>query len=392
MTRHEIYADHAATTRIAPDVERAMSPYFGERFGNPSSVHSRGEAAHTALDAARRQVSSLLGANAEEVVFTAGGSEANNLALKGVMWGARGERRRLVISAIEHPSVIETARHLEARGVPLTVVPVERSGVLDPERLSAALGSDVALVSVMWVNNEIGTIQPVAELARRTHAAGARFHCDAVQAAGKLAIDVGEADVDLLSIAAHKFHGPPGAGALWVRRGLKLVPLVHGGRQERGRRAGTENLPALVGLGAAAERAARLLASGDAARASALGDRLLARLTEILPGAALNGDRRQCLGSIVNLRLPGVDGEAALHELDGEGILVSTGSACSAASPGPSHVLLALGVGAEEAHASVRFSLGEDNREADVDTIVSVMPRIVERLRSLAGGGAAQQR
>ena len=392
MKRLEIDADHAATTRTAPEVERAMSPFFGERFGNPSSVHSRGEAAHAALDAARRQVAALLGAKSEEVAFTAGGSEANNLALKGVMWAARGERRRLVISAIEHPSVIETARHLEARGVPVSVVPVERSGVLDPERLSASLGPDVALVSVMWVNNEIGTIQPVAELARRAHAAGARFHCDAVQAAGKLEIDVDEAGVDLLSIAGHKFHGPPGAGALWVRRGLKLVPLVHGGLQERGRRAGTENLPALVGLGAAAERAARLLAAGEAMRVAALGETLLTRLIAALPGAALNGDRMKRLGSIVNLRLPGVDGEAALHELDGEGILVSTGSACSAASPGPSHVLLALGLGAEDAHASVRFSLGEDNREADVDTIVNVMPRIVERLRSLAGGGAAQQR
>jgi cysteine desulfurase len=392
MKRREIYADHAATTRIAPEVERAMNPYFGERFGNPSSVHSRGEAAHAALDTARRQVAALLHGAAEEVVFTAGGSEANNLALKGVLWAARGDRRRVVISAIEHPSVLEAARHLEAHGTPLTVVPVERSGLTDPDRLSAALGSDVALVSVMWVNNEIGTIQPVAELARRAHAAGARFHCDAVQAAGKLAIDVSEAEVDLLSIAAHKFHGPPGAGALWVRRALKLVPLVHGGRQERGRRAGTENLPALVGLGAAAERAARLLSSGQGASALALGEALLTRLLVALPGLALNGDRRQRLGSIVNVRLPGVDGEAALHELDGEGILVSTGSACSAASPGPSHVLLALGLSAEDAHASVRFSLGEDNRDADVDTIVNVMPGIVERLRSLAGGGAAQQR
>jgi cysteine desulfurase len=392
MKRHQIDADHAATTRTAPEVERAMSPYFGERFGNPSSVHSRGEAAHAALDTARRQVAALLHGTAEAVVFTAGGSEANNLALKGVLWAARGDRRRLVISAIEHPSVIETARHLEAHGTPLTVIPVERSGLVDPDRLSAALGSDVALVSVMWVNNEIGTIQPVAELARRAHAAGARFHCDAVQAAGKLAIDVGEAEVDLLSVAAHKFHGPPGAGALWVRRGLKLVPLVHGGRQERGRRAGTENLPALVGFGAAAERAAHLLSSGEGASAQALGERLLARLAAALPGLALNGDRRQRLASILNVRLPGVDGEAALHELDGEGILVSTGSACSAASPGPSHVLLALGLSAEDAHASVRFSLGEDNREADVDTIVNVMPGIVERLRSLAGGGAAQQR
>jgi len=233
--RREIDADHAATTRTAPEVARAMEPYFGERFGNPSSVHSRGEAARAAVDRARRQVAALIGANAEEIVFTASGSEANNLALKGL--SAKGERRRLVISAIEHPSVIETARHLESRGVPLTIVPVECSGLVDPARLSAALGPDVALVSIMWVNNEIGTIQPIAELARLAHAAGARFHTDAVQAAGKLALDVTETDVDLLSIAAHKFHGPQGVGALWVRRALKLIPLVHGGTQERSRRA-----------------------------------------------------------------------------------------------------------------------------------------------------------
>jgi cysteine desulfurase len=392
VSRREIYADHAGTTRAAPEVVRAMTPFLSERFGNPSSVHSRGEAARAAVDQARRQVAALIRANAEELVFTAGGSEANNLALKGVMLGSRGDRRRLVISAIEHPSVIETARHLEARGFPLTVVPVESNGVLDPARLQAALGPDVALVSVMWVNNEIGTIQPIAELARLAHAAGARFHSDAVQAAGKLELDVTAVDVDLLSLAAHKFHGPAGAGALWVRRGFKLVPLIHGGHQERGRRAGTENLPALVGMGAAAERAALQLAAREPARVAALGDALLAGLLRALPGTSLNGDPERRVRSIVNVRLPGVDGEAALHELDAAGILVSTGSACSAASPGPSHVLLALGATPEAAHASVRFSLGEDNREADVDTILDVMPRVIERLRSLAGDGAAQQR
>jgi cysteine desulfurase len=392
VSRHELYADHAGTTRPAPEVVLAMTPFLSERFGNPSSVHSRGEAARAAVDQARRQVAALIRANAEEMVFTAGGSEANNLALKGVMLGARGDRRRLVISAIEHPSVIETARHLEARGFPLTVVPVESNGVLDPARLQAALGPDVALVSVMWVNNEIGTIQPIAELARLAHAAGARFHSDAVQAAGKLELDVAAVDADLLSLAAHKFHGPTGAGALWVRRGFKLVPLIHGGHQERGRRAGTENLPALVGMGAAAERAALRLAAGEPARVAALGDALLARLVRALPGTSLNGDPERRVRSIVNVRLPGVDGEAALHELDAAGILVSTGSACSAASPGPSHVLLALGATPEAAHASLRFSLGEDNREADVDTILDVMPRAIERLRSLAGDGATQQR
>jgi len=387
-----IDADHAATTRVAGEVEAAMRPWLAEGFGNPSSVHTRGEAARDAMESARRSVAALLGARSEDLVFTASGSEANNLALKGVMGAAPEARRRLVISAIEHPSVLETARHLESRGFALTVVPVGAGGVVDPNTLEAALGPDVALVSVMWVNNEIGTVQDVAELARRAHAAGARFHCDAIQAAGKLPIDAAALDFDLLSVAAHKFNGPPGAAALVVRNRTRLVPLVHGGHQERSRRAGTENLPALVGFGAAAELAARRLAAGEPERVFALGDRLRERLLAALPEARLNGDAARRVGSIVNLRLPGVDGEAVLHELDREGIMVSTGSACSAASPGPSHVLMALGLTPEEAHASVRFSLGEDNRPSDVDTIVEVTPRVVERLRSLSHRGAFEQR
>jgi len=244
----------------------------------------------------------------------------------------------------------------------------------------------------MWVNNEIGTIQPVAEIARRAHAAGARFHCDAIQALGRLPVDVAAVDADLLSLAAHKFHGPLGAAALIVRHRTRLVPLVHGGHQERSRRAGTENVAAIAGLGAAADRAAQHLAAGAPRAAFDLGDRLLAGLLAALPEARLNGDRQRRVRSIVNLRLPGVDGEAALHELDREGISVSTGSACSAASPGPSHVLTALGLTAEEAHASVRFSLGDDVTEEDVQSLIEITPRVVERLRALAGRGAVERR
>ncbi|MBI1799718.1 MAG: cysteine desulfurase [Candidatus Eisenbacteria bacterium] len=388
----EIYADHAATTRPAPEVRDAMLPFLGPRFGNSSSVHRRGEAARDALEAARARVAALVGAAPEGIVFTASGSEANNLAIQGVLACADASRRRLVISSIEHPSVIETARHLETRGIPVTVVPVESNGVLDPGRLAEALAADVALVSVMWVNNEIGTLQPIAEIARLARAVGARFHCDAIQAAGKLPIDVETADLDLLSIAGHKFHGPPGAAALVVRRRTRLAPLIHGGHQERSRRAGTENLAAAVGLGVAAERAQRRLAAGEPQRACALGDALLGLLLARIPTARLNGDRAIRLGSIVNLRLPGVDGEAALHELDLEGITVSTGSACSAASPGPSHVLLALGLTPEDAHGSVRFSLGEDILESDVDTLVEGTFRAVERLRALDHGGTVERR
>jgi cysteine desulfurase len=384
-----IYADHAATTAPAPEVVDAMLPYLRERFGNASSVHRRGEAAREAIEAARQRVAALIGAAPEEIVFTASGSEANNLALKGALAAASdaagGARRRLVVSAIEHPSVLETARHLEARGVPLTVVPVERDGVLDPERLAAALGPDVALVSVMWVNNEIGTVQPVARVAELAHTAGARMHCDAVQAAGKIPVSVAEAGVDLLSLAGHKFHGPLGAAALYVRRRTRLQPLVDGGHQERSRRAGTENLAAIVGWGVAAERAARMLASDAPRRLAALGERLRRGLIERVPLTALNGDAERRLPTIVNLRFEGVDGEAVLHELDRLGIIVSTGSACSAATPGPSHVLMALGLRPEDAHASVRFSLGDGNSDADVESMLENVPPVVERLRALAG-------
>ena len=288
-----------------------------------------------------------------------------------------------MVSAIEHPSVIEAARHLESRGFPLTVVPVGADGLVDPECVERALGDDVALVSVMWVNNEVGTIQPVRKIAEAARAAGALFHCDAVQAVGKLPVAVGEAGVDLLSLAGHKFGGPPVAAALFLRRRLRLAPLVHGGHQERSRRAGTEDLPALVGLGVAAQRAVERLASGEPARLHALGERLGAGLLAACPGSRLNGDPRRRLPTIVNLCFRGVDGEAVLHELDRQGIAVSTGSACSAALPGPSHVLTAMGLPPADAHASVRFSLGAENDAADIDWILEATPAVVARLRAL---------
>lgn len=378
----EVYADHAATTPLLPEAFEAMRPYLAQDFGNASSVHRRGEAARDAIDRARAEVAHLIGALPEEIVFTASGSEANNLALQGVLAGATGKRRRLVISAIEHPSVLETARHLESRGVPLTIVPVEPNGIVDPARVASALGPDVALVSIMVVNNEIGTVQPIAEIAALARAAGARMHCDAVQAAGKLPIDVSALGVDLLTLAGHKLGGPLGAAALYIRRRVRLVPLVHGGHQERSRRAGTENLPAIVGLGVAA-RVAAARVEGEAPRPlAALAKRLETGLLTI-EGTRLNGDAQRRVPGIVNLCFTGVDGEAVLHELDREGITVSTGSACSAATPGPSHVLLALGLRPEDAHASVRFSLGDLSEAADVESILAVTPVVIERLRAL---------
>ena len=387
----EVYADHAATTPVAPEVVAAMAPFLAERFGNASSVHGRGQAAREAIEDARARVADLIGATPEEIVFMASGSEANNLALKGLLQGATPERRRLVVSAIEHPSVLETARHLESRGFTLTIVPVGSDGIVEPERVQAVLGPDVALVSVMWVNNETGTIQPVAEIGRLARAAGARFHCDAVQAAGKLPIDVQAAGADLLSLAAHKLYGPPGAAALYVRRRTRLIPLVHGGHQERSRRAGTENLAALVGFGLAATRTAERLGSDEPRLLAALGERLLEGLVRAIPDTRLNGDPARRLATLVNLRFAGVDGEAALHELDQVGVTVSTGSACSAAAPGPSHVLTAMGLRPEDAHASVRFSLGTGSSTPDVERILEVTPPVIGRLRALAGRGTMKR-
>lgn len=381
-----VYADHAATTRPAPEVLEAMAPWLGERFANASSVHARGEAGHEAAEAARLEVARLVGAQAEEIVFTASGSEANNLALKGALAAMpSGDRRRVVVSAIEHNSVLGTAAYLEQTGCRVTRLAVQANGAVDPDELSAALGPDVALVSIMAVNNETGVINPVEELGLRAKQAGALFHVDAVQAAGKIPVSVDGWHADLLTIAGHKFHGPVGAAALFVRRRVKVVPLVHGGSQERGRRAGTENLAALTGFGVAAVRARAALAAGVPDRIGELGEKLLAGLLMSVPDTRLNGDLNQRVGGIVNVCFAGVDGEAVLHELDRAGVDVSTGSACSAAEPGPSHVLTAMGIRPEDAHASVRFSIGEETTEEDVEHICKVTPPIVERLRALAG-------
>jgi len=381
-----IHADHAATTRPAPEVVEAMQPWLAERFGNASSVHARGEAARDAIGSARLEVARLVGAQSEEIVFTATGSEANNLALRGALRATTG-RNRLVTTTIEHASVLGPARALEAEGFALTLVPVRANGAVDPDELEAALGPDVALVSVMAVNNETGVVQPLEEIGPLVQECGALFHVDAMQAPGKIAIAVDGWQADLLSIAAHKFHGPLGAAALFVRRRTRLEPQIRGGQHERGLRAGTENVPAIVGMGVAARRAREALAGGEPGRVAELGERLLASLLAGVSHTRLNGDLNRRVGSIVNVCFAGVDGEAVLHELDHAGIEVSTGSACSSAEPGPSHVLLAMGLDPEDAHASVRFSLGEETTEEEVARIGEVTPPVVERLRALAGPG-----
>ena len=382
-----IYFDHNATTPVAPEVADAMATTLRTTFGNPSSVHRHGQQAKTALDEARAAVARLLSAEPTAVVFTSGGSEADNLAIRGSAVALAGSgRRHLVASAIEHEAVLQTLKALSKQGWTTTLVGVGASGVVTPELVAEAITDQTALVSVMHANNEIGTIQPVADLARLAHARGALFHTDAVQSVGKLAVDVRELDVDLLSLSAHKFNGPKGVGALWVRRGTRLTSHTTGGKQERNRRAGTENVPAIVGLGAAA-RLALDKNSADTDRVGALRDRLERGILTGVPGTVVNGDPARRVANTCNISFDRVEAEALLIALDLDGIAVSTGSACSSGALEPSHVLRAMGFSAHRTQNSIRFSLGLGNTADEVDRVLAILPGIVDRLRALTRRG-----
>ena len=376
-----IYLDHNATTPVEPEVADAISAALREQFGNPSSVHAFGQQAKAALDEARDRVASSLGASASDIVFTGGGTEGDNLALRGLSgMPTLASRRHIVVSAIEHEAVRNTAQVLARQGWRVTEVPVGSLGVVAPDDLRRAMQTDTAIVAVMHANNEIGTIQPVAELARIAHEAGALFHTDAVQSAGKIPVDVAALGVDMLAISAHKFGGPKGVGAIWIRSGLSLSPILTGGRQERGRRAGTENVPALVGLGVAARLASERLASAGS-RITALRDRLEHGILERVPGTTVNGDRERRVPNTTNISFEAVEGESLVIALDLEGIAVSTGSACSSGTLEPSHVLRALGLPAARVQSAIRFSLGPPTTESDIDRVLDVLPRAVSRLR-----------
>ncbi|HEX9051924.1 MAG TPA: cysteine desulfurase family protein, partial [Anaeromyxobacter sp.] len=373
-----IYLDHAATTPVAPEVAEAMAPFLRASFGNPSSVHGRGGEARAAVEDARRKVAAVLGCTARRVVFTGSGSEADNLAVKGAAWARRARGRHVVTTALEHAAVLEACRALAAHGFELTVVRPEPDGRVSPERVRAALRDDTILVSVMLVNNEVGTIQPVGEVARAACARGVLVHTDAVQALGKLPLDAEALGVDLLSVSAHKVHGPKGVGALYVRAGVELEPLVHGGGQERGLRSGTENVAAIAGFGKACELVARALAAGEPARLARLRDRLEAGLRRIAPGARRNGTAER-VATTLDLTLPGVRGESLVLAASRRGVEFSAGSACHSGDPEPSRPLLAMGLTPEEAHCSVRLSLGAGQSEEDVD---EALARIAEVLRA----------
>jgi len=381
-----IYLDHNATTPLDAEARAAMLPFLEERFGNPSSVHRAGRIARHAVEQARAAVAALAGARGEEVVFVSGGTEADNLALRAGLRAARAQGRapHLVLSPLEHPAVRECAAALAREGVEVTELPVDADGRIDPEDLRRVLRPDTSLVSIQAANHEIGNLYPVAELCAIAQARGALFHCDAVQAAGKVPLDSGAARPDLLSLSAHKVYGPKGIGALCARRDLMLEPILSGGHQERGWRPGTENVAGIVGFGVAAEVARRRLAD-DAARIAALRDRLEHALLR-LPGARLNGDPDPAgrVPGTVNVSFDQAEGELVAMNLDLAGVCVATGAACSSGSLEPSPVLLALGRSRAEAACSVRFSLGRGSTAAEVDEVASMLPGILERVRRLA--------
>jgi len=378
-----IYFDHNATTPVDPAVAETMMRVLTEDFGNPSSVHHFGQRAKAVLDEARSSVAALVGGEPSEVVFTSGGTESDNFALRGVAEALEPTgRRHLIASSIEHEAVLVTLRALARRGWKVTLLPVDESGIVQPATLEQAVTADTAIVSVMHANNEIGTIQPVAELARIARAHGALMHTDAVQSIGKIAVDVRTLGVDLLSLSAHKFNGPKGAGALWIKRGARVTSILTGGKHERSRRAGTENVAGIAGLGVAAKLAAKKVTT-EALRIGALRDRLESEILAHVPGTALNGVREPRVPNTTNISFEAIEAESLLIALDLEGVAVSTGSACSSGTLEPSHVLRAMGLPSPRTQNSIRLSLGAGNTEAEVDFVVSKLPGIVDKLRSL---------
>jgi cysteine desulfurase len=378
-----IYLDYNSTTPVDAAVLGAMLPFLAENFGNANSIHSAGQRARAAVDAARQSVANLLGAKASEIVFTCGGTESDNLAIFGIVNPCDQPRKHVVTTAIEHHAVLNTAQALEKQGVDVTYVPVSGDGIVDPEDIREAIRPETVLISVMLANNELGTIQPIEEIGQISAEEDIYFHCDAVQAAGKVPIDVQRLGVDLLSISGHKIYAPKGVGALFVRTGTELGPLFFGGHHERDRRPGTENVPGIVSLGKAAELAMENLAS-DAIRIAALRDRFELTLLRLLPGVKVNGSVSQRVPNTCNLSFEAAGGEALVIALDLQGLMCSSGAACSSGAVERSHVLTAIGLSPERARSSLRFSLGRPTTDHEIDEAIRIIPPVVERLRALS--------
>ena len=378
-----IYLDYAATTPTHPDVVKAMLPYFTNSFGNPSSIYACGQDAKEAIEGARASVAALIGARDEEIIFTSGGTEADNAALKGVAYARGGRGQHIITSSIEHHAILETSHFLETQGFEITYLPVDEYGMVDPDDVRRAITDKTIIVSIMHANNEVGTIQPVAEIARITREAGVYLHTDAVQAVGHVPFTVDELGVDLLSLSAHKLYGPKGVGVLYIRKGTKLASFMHGGEQEYGRRASTHNVPGIVGLGKAAQIALREI-DEEAERVTRFRDKLRNGILEGIDHARLNGHPQVRLPNNLNVSISYAEGEAMCLKLDREGICCSTGSACTSAATEPSHVLTALGLDPLQAHSSLRFTLGKWTTEEEIDRVLEVLPRIVAKLRAMS--------
>jgi len=379
-----VYLDNNATTRMREGVLEAMLPYFKENFGNASSIHQFGRTTRLAVDKARQAVARLLGASSpEEIIFTSGGTESDNFAIKGVAHALRNKGNHIITSAIEHSAVLNAARALEKDGYKVTYLPVDEYGLVRPDDLKRAISDKTTLISVMYANNEIGTIEPVNEIGAIAKERGIYFHTDAVQAIGKAALEVKSLPVDLLSMSAHKIYGPKGVGAIYIRKGTKIDAIMHGGHHEMNKRAGTENVPGLVGLGVAAELAEREAAE-EIGRLRNLRDYLYSGIASRIPHTRLNGHPEKRLPNTVNIGFRYLEGESIMLNLDMEGVAVSTGSACTSGTLEPSHVLTAMGIDPADAQGSIRFSLGRDNTKEDMDYVLTVLPPIIQRLREMS--------
>jgi cysteine desulfurase len=379
----KVYLDNAATTPLLPEVKEAMLPFLGEVFGNPQSLHDWGDGAREAVDAAREKVAGLIGAEAEEIIFTSGGTESNNFAVKGLALAQQGKGKHVVVSAIEHFSVLHSAKTLEKWGFEVTEVPVDKYGVIDPADVKKSIRKDTVLVSIMHANGEIGTIEPIKEIAKITRELKIPFHTDAVATAGTIPVNVGELGVDALSLAGSQFYGPKGAGALWLRKGMRIIPLLDGGIQEGGRRGGTENVPGIIGLGKAAEIAGAQMPS-RIKTLTPLRDRLLKELPSGIEHVVVTGHPQNRLPGHASFCVEFIEGEAMLMLLNSKGIAVSSGSACTSRALKASHVLIAIGLSHEIAQGSVLFTLGLDTTKEDIDYVLENMPPVVDRLRQMS--------
>lgn len=382
--KRKVYMDHSATTPLAGEVFEAMEPYLKGSFGNPNSIHAWGREARKAVNEARDQIAELINAEAREIIITGGGSEADNLAIKGTAFALQDKGKHIITSAIEHHAVLDACDWLEKIGFEVTVLPVDSNGTVDLEALEKAIRDDTILITIMYANNEVGTIQPVEKIIEIAKKRGVRVHLDGVQAVGHIPVDVKELDVDLLTLSAHKMYGPKGVGALYVKKGTKLVPIIHGGGQEFGLRSGTENTAGIIGFGAAAKLAKRRLEEKEHLKEAALRDKLLSGIMKNIPHAHITGHPTQRLPFHASVCFDFIEGESLLLRLDAEGIGASSGSACTSGSLEPSHVLLAMGISHERAHGSLRLTLGKDTTEEDIDYILEVLPKIVTDLRALS--------